>query len=161
MAKGRNQYRSYTLAERTNALTKLAQNAGNAQKTAKDTGIPLTTIITWKNTYFSEYAGIEKKEIDDILKETWKGIKKLVNSDLIEDLILAAKKEGKLKEVISAASVLIDKALLLSTIKASLSTLSKPIDANADHLDDEKEIQQMIKEEEAKEKRRKENRVVA
>ena len=161
MAKGRNQYRSYTLAERTNALTKMAQNAGNAQKTAKDTGIPLTTIITWKNTYFSEYAGIEKKEIDDILKETWKGIKKLVNSDLIEDLILAAKKEGKLKEIISAASVLIDKALLLSTIKASLSTLSKPVEADANHLDDEKEIQQMIKEEEAKEKRRKENRIVA
>ena len=160
MAKGRNQYRSYTLAERTNALTKMAQNAGNAQKTAKDTGIPLTTIITWKNTYFSEYAGIEKKEIDDILKETWKGIKKLVNSDLIEDLILAAKKEGKLKEIISAASVLIDKALLLSTIKASLSTLSKPIDADANHLDDEEEIQRMIKEEEAKEKRRKENRIV-
>jgi len=161
MAKGRNQYRSYTLAERTNALTKLAQNAGNAQKTAKDTGIPLTTIITWKNTYFSEYAGIEKKEIDDILKETWKSIKKLINSDLIEDLILAAKKEGKLKEIISAASVLIDKALLLSTIKASLSTLSKPVEADANHLDDEKEIQQMIKEEEAKEKRRKENRIVA
>ena len=160
MAKGRNNYRSYTLAERTNALTKLAQNAGNTQKTSRDTGIPNTTIITWKQTYFSEYAGIEKKEIDDILKETWKGIKKLINADLIEDLIIEAKKEGKLKEVVATASILIDKALLLSTIKASLSTLSKPIEQDANHLDDEEEIQRMIKEEEEKEKRRKENRIV-
>jgi len=160
MAKGRSNYRSYTLAERTNALTKLAQNAGNTQKTARDTGIPNTTIITWKQTYFSEYAGIEKKEIDDILKETWKSIRKLINADLIEDLIIAAKKEGKLKEVVATASILIDKALLLSTIKASLSTLSKPIEQDANHLDDEEEIQRMIKEEEEKEKRRKENRIV-
>lgn len=160
MAKGRNQYRSYTLAERTEALTKLALNGGNSQKTARDTGIPLTTIITWKNTYFSEYAGIEKKQIDNILKETWKGIKKLIDSDLIADLILAAKKKGNLREVISAASVLIDKALLLSGVKASLSTLGRPVEADANDIDSEKEVQELIKEEEAKEKRRKENRIV-
>jgi len=160
MAKGRNQYRSYTLAEKTEALTKLALNGGNSQKTARETGIPLTTIITWKNAYLSEYAGIEKQQIDDILKETWKGIKKLVDSQLIEDLILAAKKKGNLRDIISAASVLIDKALLLSSIKASLSTLSKPVEADANDLDSEEEVQNLIKEEEAKEKRRKKNRIV-
>jgi len=161
MAKGRNQYHSYTLAERTSALTKLALNGGNAQKTARDTGIPLTTIITWKNTYFSEYAGIEKQQIDDILKETWKGIKKLIDSNLIEDLIIAAKKKGNLRDIISAASVLIDKALLLSSIKASLSTLGRPVESDAGGLDSEEEVQRLIKEEEAKEKRRKESRIVS
>jgi len=160
MAKGRNQYRNYSLAERMEALTKLAKNGGNAQKTAKETGIPLTTIITWKNTYFSEYAGIEKKEIDDILKGIWKGIKKLIDPDLIEDLIIVAKKEGKLKEVVSAASALIDKALILSTIKASLSAIGRPVEADVNNLDSEEEVQNLIKEEEAKEKRRKENRIV-
>jgi len=160
MAKGRNQYRSYTLAERTEVLTKLALNGGNSQKTARETGIPLTTIITWKNSYFSEYAGIEKKQIDDILKETWEGIKKLLDSDLIDELIIKAKEDGKLKEIISAASTLIDKALLLSGIKANLSTLNRPVESNANDLDSEEEVQRLIKEEEAKAKRRRENRIV-
>ncbi len=161
MAKGRSEYHSYTMAERTEVLTKLALNGGNAQKTARETNIPLTTVITWKNNYFSQYAGIEKQKLDDILKDTWKGIRKLIDSDLIADLILAAKKKGNLKDIISAASVLIDKALLLSSVKASLSSIGKPVEADIDEIDNEEEVQLMIKEEEKKEKRRKENRIVS
>ncbi|GAH34409.1 unnamed protein product, partial [marine sediment metagenome] len=75
--------------------------------------------------------------------------------------ILAAKKKGNLKDIISAASVLIDKALLLSSIKASLSTLGRPVEPDANDLDDEEEVQKLIKDEEAKEKRRKEDRIVS
>ena len=90
-----------------------------------------------------------------------KGIKKLIDSDLIADLILAAKKKGNLRDIISAASVLIDKALLLSSVKASLSTIGKPVETDIDEVDNVEDIQRMIKEEEAKEKRLKENQIVS
>ncbi|GAI38528.1 unnamed protein product, partial [marine sediment metagenome] len=57
-------------------------------------------------------------------------------------------------------SVLIDKALLLSSVKASLSTLGRPVESDAGDIDSEEEVQRLIKEEEAKEKRRKETRII-
>lgn len=167
MARGRNQYRSYTSAEKMEALTLLARNGGNAQKTAKELNIPLTTIITWKNTHYSEYAGLKEKTLDDILEEIWKDVKLLVDHDVISDIIKQAKKEGKFKDVVAATSILIDKGLILSNIKASLANKDKKIELDIEELDDEKQINEMIQEEEKKvkeekvrAKRREKNRIV-
>lgn len=67
--RGRNQYRSYTLAEKIDALTKLVLNEGNAGKTARETGIPVTTIITWKINYFGKQGKIDLEKWSQMLKE--------------------------------------------------------------------------------------------
>ncbi len=167
MGRGRNQYRSYTSAEKMEALKKLAENGGNAKRTSKELNIPLTTIITWKNSHYSEYAGLKERTLDTILDEIWESVKQLVDRNVIQKIIEQATKEGKIKDVVAAAAILIDKGLVLSNVKASLVNKNQEVEEDISEITSEEQINELIekeaekaKDEANRKKRRDKDRIV-
>ena len=101
--------KSYTDAERANALAVLQSNDGNVLRTSKATGIPRTTLITWsgdveRQTRMPE---VERARFDlaDVIE------RELQN---IFEAMATKRADASYRELATAAGILIDKLRLLT-----------------------------------------------
>jgi len=150
--KGRRVVRSYSLQEKKEALRQLALN-GNLSKTAQATGIPIPTLYRWRDEESQDSMDPQAKNLEKFVKNAWKNIHSLNSPKFVKDLKVQALKKGHLKEVFTSISILVDKMTILARLQVQSSKKAKS-DELLKNLTLE-EIDNLIAEEEKKERERK------
>lgn len=116
-------YQRYSDEERAAGLAALEANGGNIRKTARETGIPKSTLIAWRDSTPSPP--------DEIRTQKRTELKDLIRSEL--DGIFAEmgvkRESASYKDLATAAGILLDKDALLngdatSRVDVNLSTLT-------------------------------------
>lgn len=152
MSRSRGPYRSYTPHERHQALLQLALNGGNLQKTARETGIPVVTLLNWRDSHFKEFMVAQFEEMEKFIKDCWENIHTLNDPELIRSLKVKVLERGCLKEIATYTAVMIDKMLAVLALLSTVSKDTGPHRSSEDLTDEE--LGQLIAEEEEKERKR-------
>lgn len=155
--------RTYTAEEKESTLLQLALNAGNIRRTAKETGIPKTTVERWKNEDLKAFMELQKLQTQKFFEDAWRNIHELNKPELIRDLIVKAKAKGELKQIVSSIAILLDKMAALTRAQNIANQLpdekekekqSSALDPESkDFAPTEEDLAQLIREEEAKQRK--------
>lgn len=143
--------RSYSPEEKAEALEELALNGGNLSKTAKETGIPVSSLCRWRDEQLCGSMGPQAKNMAKFTKNAWRNIHTLNSPKFIKQLKAKALEKGNLKEVFASISILVDKMTILARLEVKTSK-----EAKSDELEEnlsEEDLNRMIKEEEEKARR--------
>ncbi len=113
--------RSYTIEEKASAIALLEANGGNLSKTAKQLGIPRTSLIAWRD---GEGVGASVEEIRQSQKREFTELvvkKEREILDILREEIYAAaetlphkRHEADYADVVRAIAIFIDKMQLLT-----------------------------------------------
>lgn len=152
----RGKYRSYSPEEKASFLLKLALNGGDLRKTARETGIPVSTLKTWRDDDFRDFLLAQSEEAKTFISNAWKAMNRLVEPDLIEALIKNAKEQkGGAKAIASLLGTITDKVATLARAQSRMVSPEGKEEGGEEPEATEAELQKMIKEEKEKEAARK------
>lgn len=104
--------KSYTDAERAEALAVLQANGGNMLRTSKATGIPRTTLIAWSGD-------IDRQErTADVIERKRFDLADVIERELqaIFQAMATKRADATYRELATAAGILIDKLGMLSGV---------------------------------------------
>lgn len=148
----RGKYRSYSPDEKASFLLKLALNGGDLRKTARETGIPVSTLKTWRDDDFRDFLLAQSEEAKTFIGNAWKAMNRLVEPDLISALIEKAKEEkGGAKAIASLLGTITDKVATLARAQSRMvPPEGKGKEEGKEPEETEAELQKMIKEEKEK-----------
>ena len=145
--------RSYSPQEKQKALLQLAMNKGNLQRTSQTTGIPTITLYRWREAGFAEFALARAKMIDEFMNTVMDNIKELNEPEFIRKLKKKILEKGALKEVAQYTAIMMDKMMALKRTQLLGGSSVGPGPKPKEELSD-KELEKLIREEEAKEKKK-------
>jgi hypothetical protein len=113
--------RQYTDNDKAGALAALDANNGNVNRTARQIGIPRTTLIEWMyNRHVSSDVSDIRQEKKVSLAEKFEQLAE----KLVDDLIIRVG-QGKFVEEATAAAIAIDKMQLLRGAPTSISDVTQ------------------------------------
>lgn len=144
--------RTYSPQEKQKALLQLAMNKGNLQRTAQITGVPFATLYRWREAGFTEFAIARAKMMDEFMDMVMANIRELNRPGYIKKLKKRILEKGALKEIAQYTAILMDKMMALKRTQLLGGSPAGPGAKPKEELSDE-ELEKLIREEEAKEKK--------
>jgi hypothetical protein len=133
-----NRRRIYSDAERAATLATLSINRGNLTKTAKDTGVPMRTIIDWRD----KNCGVNRKGFAELQAIANNELTNKLDDIALQcvDLLPRKLSRASVKDINSVLNTAIDKSQLLKGLPTSITANTQAIESLRDKLSEAIEL---------------------